>query len=266
MRKTVPFFLVGALLSVWGIVHAAVSPSTAAFLEKLNKYYYCLSREGLKTYSCSLDCRLSKESENTLRTQGLFDEKLWRGVGDLRFAVVDAAGQPISVLAIQPTKSGDAPLDAKLEKLDGNILQVVNAFFQFWKAFAVEPLNDPNDIKQGNLKFQREENGFRVSQTDPSGNVMTGIFDMKGKLLELTAPGTAVPMTIKPFFANSQKGYLLSGLTLESSGVQQACSLSYGVQGKYWLPKTLVIRVRLPGITNSDIELVFGFTGYRVVP
>jgi hypothetical protein len=266
MKKTVPFFLLGVLLSVWGIAHAAVSPSTAAFLEKLNKYYYCLSREGIKSYGCSLDCRLTKESENKLRSQGLYDEKLWAGVGKFRFAIADVAGQPISVLAIQPAKSGDVQYDARLEKLDGNILGVMNAFFQFWKAFAMEPLNDPNDIKQGNLKFQREENGFRVSQTDPSGNVMTGIFDMKGKLLELTAPGAAMPMSIKPFFVNSQKGYLLSGLTLESSGVQQACSLSYGVQGKYWLPKTLVIRVRLPGITNYDVELVFGFSNYKVQP
>ena len=266
MKKIVPFFLLGAFWSAWGTACAEVSPSTAAFLEKLNKYYYCLSSEGIKTYSCSLDCWLSKESENRLRSQGLYDEKLWAAVGSLHFAIADVAGQPISVLAIQPAKSGDAQFDARLEKLNGNILSVLNAFFQFWKAFAVEPLNDPKDIKQGNLKFQREENGFRVSQTDPSGNVMAGIFDMKGKPLELTATGTSIPITIKPFFANSQKGYLLSGLTLESSGVQQACSLSYGVQGKYWLPKTLVIRVRLPGITNYDVELVFGFRDYRIQP
>lgn len=254
-------FALSTALAAWG----AASKSTVDFLQKLNGYYYCLSKEGLKSYHCELSCGLSAASQKELESQGLYEPKLWGALKSFHLSMDDGAGRPLSIVGTQAPKTGDAALDARVDKLNENILEAARTFSQFWKGFVVEPLNDPNDVNQGNLKFQKETNGFKVIQGDASSG-MTGSFDMKGKLLELSAQGEAGPTTVKPDFIYSQKGYLLRGISLHGPQVEQSCRLAYGVQGRYWLPKALTVRVRLPGLTNADIELDFTFSNYKVSP
>src|SRR5580693_3369212 len=162
MKKSI--MLTALILLTSASAQAGTSASTAEFLKKLNGYYYCLSREGVKNYKCDLICSLSPESEKSLMAQGIYDEKLWEAVKGFRFSVEDVSGQPISIQGAEPLKTGDSGLDGRIVQLDGNILESVRAFSQFWKAFVVEPLNDPADLEQGNLKFQRLADGFKVTQ------------------------------------------------------------------------------------------------------
>ncbi len=262
MKKSV-LPLICLLLAV-APVQADTSKSTTEFLKKLNGYYYCLSREGLKSYHCDLSCSLTPDSEKSLQSKGIYDEKLWEAAKGFRFSVDDVSGQPISIKGIQPAKTGDPGLDARVVQLDQNVLEAVRAFSQFWKAFVVEPLNDPSDLEQGTLKFQRLAEGFKVSQPDPSGGMVAVTFDKKGKMTEFSMEGNGSKTIVKPDFIYSSKGYLLAGMIFSAADVQQECKLDYGIQGVFWMPKDLTLIVQLPGMPGAGIELFFNFSGYQV--
>ncbi|HVZ81478.1 MAG TPA: hypothetical protein VHE12_11885 [bacterium] len=258
------YFLFFALLAapLW----AAPNSATVDFLQKLNGYYYCLSREGLKDYRCSLTCSLTPESEKALKAQGILEPRVWGAMRDFHFRVMDAAGSPISIEGSPAAKTGDPSLDGQVEKLEQAILESLRGFFQSWKGLVVEVLNEPADIAQGKIRFHREANGFKVLQGDPATGEVEGTFDMKGKLLEMSLPGEDGEVSLKPRFTYTKKGYLFQGLTMTTPQVQQAFALAYGVQGRYWLPRAMTARLRLKGLANTDIELIFGFTDYRVEP
>ncbi len=251
-------------LSAPFLLRAETSKSTADFLKKLNGYYYCLSREGVKNYHCELSCSLSGDVKKNLQSMGIYDEKLWEAVKGFRFSVNDTIGQPISIVAAQPAPTGDAQLDGRVVKLDENILEVVKAFSQFWKAFVVEPLNDPSDLEQGNLKFQRLSDGFQVSQADPSGGNVAVTFDKKGKMLLFSMEGNGPKTLVKPDFVYSSRGYVLQSMVFTGSDASQECTIQYGMENGLWMPKNLTFQVQLPGIPGTNIELLFNFINYRI--
>jgi hypothetical protein len=260
MKKALTFLLGLMALPVW----AEPSQATVSFLQNLNGYYYCLSKEGLKNYQCSLTCALSKESLKSLQAQGVLEPRVWGSLKDFHFRVADAVGRPISIEGTPAPKTGDLSVDSQVEKLEEAILESLRGFFQVWKGLMVETLNDPNDIAQGKIRFQREANGFKVLQGDPASGEVEGSFDMKGKLLEMSLPGDSGEVSIKPSFIYTKKGYLLQGLTMTTPQTQQAFALTYGVQSRFWMPGAMSLRLRLQGLTNTDIELVFGFVNYKV--
>jgi hypothetical protein len=243
---------------------ADTSQSTADFLKKLNGYYYCLSRAGLKNYHCDLSCSLSPDSEKSLRAAGVYNEKLWEALKSFRFSIDDTSGQPISIQGAQPPQTGNVALDSRIAKLDENILEAVKAFSQFWKAFVVEPLNDPADLEQGNLKFQRLSDGFQVTQADPAAGTVAVIFDKKGKMLEFSMEGNGPKTIVKPDFVYAARGYVLQGLSFTGSDASQDCKLEYGLESGFWMPKNLTLRVQLQEMPSADIELLFDFYNYQI--
>jgi hypothetical protein len=262
MKKSI--MLMAVILLTSAFAQAGTSASTVDFLKKLNGYYYCLSREGVKKYKCDLICSLSPESEKSLMAQGIYDEKLWEAVKGFRFSVEDVSGQPISIQGAEPLKTGDSGLDGRIVQLDGNILESVRAFSQFWKAFVVEPLNDPADLEQGNLKFQRLADGFKVTQADPSGGMVAVSFDKKGKMVQFTMEENGSKTTVTPDFVYSAKGYLLQGMVFTGADTNEDCQLRYGTQGSFWMPKSLNLSVQLPGMSGAAIGLIFNFDHYQV--
>jgi hypothetical protein len=262
--------LAGALLvlSLWMAIGvsawAQTSPSTVKFLTKLNGYYYCLSRVGVDNYSCDLTCTLSAKSASLLKAQKLYDPKFWKAMEGFRYSVVDMSGLPVSIMGVSPAGTGNAAFDSKVSDLNLTVLMSIKNFFDFWKALVVEPLYDPNDLKQGNLKLVTTADGFQVVQSSPSGDSMTGIFDKKGKLLQFVTVSGKNKTTVEPAFTYTAKGYLLRGLRIMGVGVSQTCVIDYGVQGKFWMPKTFNIQVQVPGVTRAYLEILYTLTNYRI--
>lgn len=243
---------------------AETSSTTVEFLKKLNGYYYCLSRAGLSNYSCDLTCALTPKAVTELTGRRAYDPKVWKGVEAFKISVVDVSGVPISILGITPPSTGDAALDAKVSQLDNDVFEAAQSFFQAWKGLVMEPLNDPSDANQGNLKFARSEDGFQVVQTDPAGEITAGVFDKKGKLLVLDSGIGQAKSEILPNFIYSVKGYLLRSLKITAPLGSLSCVIDYGVQGKFWMPKTLDIQVQTPEIPNANIELFFKVSNYQI--
>jgi hypothetical protein len=256
--------LIAGVFLAGGPSQAATGNGTAEFLKKLNGYYYCLSREGLKDFHCDLSCSLSPDSEKKLRAKKIYDKDLWASLGQLRFSVDGASGQPASIQSQEPPSTGSKELDDRVAKLNGEILEILKAFFSSWQAFGVESLNDPADIDRGNLKYQKDADGFKIIQNDPNGGVITGSFDKKGKLLQLTAGGADSATTVQTDFTYTAKGYLLKGLAITAPGVDQNCRVTYGLVGSFWMPKGLGVGVRLPEAQTADIGLIFNFSNYQV--
>lgn len=234
---------------------AATSATTAEFLKKLNGYYYCLSQEGLRTYHC--DVALSDAPSGG-------DTALWAAVQKTRFTVDDSVADATSVQGFPAPPTGDAQLDARVAKLQQILLESLKTFLQSWKSFVMEPLNDPADMEKTDLRFKREESGFKVAQTDSSGEMLVGSFDKKGKLLEFLIQEGGAKTVVQPDFTNTQKGYLLTSLLFRSADVDQTFKVEYGVVGRYWLPKVLSVRVNLADWGAGDAELHFHFSNYRV--
>jgi hypothetical protein len=249
---------------LWSTTWAQTSPSTVKFLTKLNGYYYCLSRAGVANYSCDLACTLAARSANQLKAQNLFDPKYWKAMEGFRYSVVDVSGASISILGKAPARTGDPKFDEKVSSLNLAALMSVKNFFDYWKALVVEPLNDPADINQGNLKFIQKDDGFQVFQSIPSGASMTGVFDKKGKLLQLLSNSGKNKTTVEPVFTYTKKGYLLQGLRIMGPGVSQTCMIDYGLQGKFWMPKTLSIQVQVPDVAKTYLEIRFTLSNYRI--
>lgn len=252
------FFILGS--TAW----AQTTPSTVKFLAKLNGYYYCLSRAGIANYSCDLTCTLADRSASQLKARNLFDVKFWKALEGFRYSVVDVSGASISILGNVPARTGDPKFDEKVSNLNLATLMSIKNFFDFWKALVVEPLNDPTDLNQGNLKFVQKDDGFQVVQSIPSGAKMTGIFDKKGKLLQLVTESGKSRMTAESDFIYTKKGYLLRGLRIMGPGVGQTCIIDYGIQGKFWMPKTLSIQVQVPEVTKTYLEIRFSLSDYRI--
>ncbi len=255
-------------LSLWSVLgvsaHAQTSLSTVKFLTKLNGYYYCLSRAGVDDYSCDVTCTLSAKTASQLKAQNLYDPKFWKAMEGFRYSVVDVSGASISILGRAPARTGDRAFDERVSNLNLTTLIAFKSFLDFWKALGVEPLNDPSDINQGNLKFIQTADGFQVLQAIPSGDSMTGFFDKKGKLLQLVSVSGKNKTTIEPAFIYTAKGYLLRGFRITGPGVSQTCVIDYGVQGKYWMPKTLSIKVFVPEVSKTFIEILFTVSNYRI--
>jgi len=245
------------LLAFWILAPAmaATSASTVAFLKKLNSYYYCLSQEGLKNYHC--DINLSDAPSGG-------DAALWKAVQKAGFTVDDSVTDATSVQGFPAPPTGDAPLDARVAKLQQILLDSLKTFLQSWKSFAMEPLNDPADMEKNDLKFKREESGFKVAQTDSSGTMLVGSFDKKGKLTEFLIQDSSSKTVVDPGFTNTQKGYLLTSLIFKAADTNQEFKVGYGVVDRYWLPKDLSIKVNLGDAGAGDVELHFHFSNYRV--
>lgn len=238
--------------SVLAPAMAATSASTIAFLKKLNGYYYCLSQEGLRNYHC--DVVLSAVPSS--------DAALWKAVQKARFTVDDSVTDVTSVQGFPAPSTGDAQLDARVTKLQQILLDSLKTFVQSWKSFVMEPLNDPADMEKNDLKFKREESGFKVAQTDSSGTMLVGSFDKKGKLLEFSIQDNGSKTVIDPGFTNTQKGYLLTSMAFKAADTNQEFKVGYGVVDRYWLPKDMAVQVNLP--EAGDVELRFHFSNYRV--
>lgn len=262
--RVLVFWAAALFLILWSNSWAQTSPSTVRFLTKLNGYYYCLSRAGISNYSCDLTCTLADRSVSQLKARNLFDPKYWKAMEGFRYSVVDVSGAPISILGSTPARTGDPKFDGKVSNLNLATLMSIKNFFDFWKALVVEPLNDPADLNQGNLKFVQKDDGFQVVQSIPSGANMTGVFDKKGKLLQLVTESGKSRSTAETDFIYTKKGYLLRGLRIMGPGVGQTCVLDYGVQGKFWMPKTLGIQVQAPEVTKSYLEISVKLSNYRI--
>ena len=250
-KKTAVIFLLA--FGVLAPVLAATSASTVAFLKKLNSYYYCLSREGLKNYHC--DIVLSD-----IPSGG--DAALWNAEKGTRFTVDDSVTDATSVQGFPAPSTGDAKLDARVTKLQQVLLDSLKTFLQSWKSFAMEPLNDPADMEKNDLKFTKSESGFKVAQTDASGTMLVGAFDKKGKLTEFSIQDSASKTVVDPGFTNTQKGYLLTSMGFKAADTDQTFKVGYGVVDRYWLPKDMSVQVNLAGA--GDVELHFHFSNYRV--
>ncbi len=245
------------ILSLWPAIPslAATSATTAAFLVKLNGYYYCLAQEGLKNYHCDVTLSpLSTRAGSALR----------RAARGLRFTVDDSVTDATSVQGSAAPATGNASVDPRVAKLQQTLLDALKTFLQSWKSFAMEPLNDPADMEKSDLKFKRLDDGFQVLQTDPLGGTLTGTFDKKGKMLELLIQEGGPKTLIQPEFMNTQKGYLLTGLRFKAGGVDQSFKVKYGVADRYWLPQDLTARVKLENAGAKNADLHFHFSGYRV--
>jgi len=234
---------------------ASTSKATANFLTQLNGYYYNLSREGLKKYHLEMTPSLSPATIEKLKSGRAYDAALWNGVKNYRLVVDDAAGQALNLNGIPGPKTGDPAVEARVALLENALLDSVKAFFQFWKGVTLEPLNDPRDIEQGDLKFIKEANGFKVTQSDPAGGGITGEFDMKGKMILLTTDMNGGKTQAQPLFVYSQKGYLLQGVVFTGPGVSQGCKIEYGLVDKYWMPKILTLGIQVPGVSMDAIEI-----------
>lgn len=234
---------------------AATSASTAEFLKKLNGYYYCLSQDGLKTYHC--DVTLSG-------TPSGVDAALWGAAQKTWFKVDDSVTDATSVQEVPASPSGNAQLDARVTILQQVLLDSLKTFLQSWKSFVMEPLNDPADMEKSDLKFIREENGFKVAQTDSAGAMLVGSFDKKGKLQEFLIQDGGSKTVVDPGFTNTQKGYLLTSLLFKAADTNQEFKVGYGVEGRYWLPKDMSVKVNLGDAGAGEVELRFHFSNYRV--
>ncbi len=240
--------------SVLSPAMASTSASTIAFLKKLNGYYYCLSQEGLKNYHCDV----------VLSSVPSTDAALWGAVQKARFTVDDSVTDATSVQGFPAPPTGNAPLDTRVTKLQQILLESLKTFVQSWKSFVMEPLNDPADMEKNDLKFTRDESGFKVAQTDSSGTMLVGSFDKKGKLLEFLIQDNTSKTLVDPGFTNTQKGYLLTSMLFKAADTNQEFKVGYGVVDRYWLPKDMALKVNLAEAGAGEVELRFHFSNYRV--
>src|ERR1017187_3235782 len=117
---------------------AQTDAQTAEYIQRLNKYYYCLSREGLKSFQCDATATFSGQLPPGFRNDWKdFD---WQK-SQTRYVFSYLGGEVLPILASASDGGDPQATPAKLR----NTVNLVNLLLLSWGAFETMPFYDPNN-------------------------------------------------------------------------------------------------------------------------
>jgi uncharacterized protein YbaP (TraB family) len=174
----------------------AADPQLSDYLNKLDKYYYCLPREGLEAFKCDVTVTLS----------GDLPPKLDLGEQDssrLKFHLNYLGMNSLPVLSSAMGETGSIALDRKIQRLTN----LSDMLIKVWGLTTVQPLFIP-EYKQAEYRIlKNDNNGFSIfcKLLDSS---QTYIFDSQALLRKIRMDGPQGPFGLKLWFDPSPKGFI----------------------------------------------------------
>jgi hypothetical protein len=258
---------------------ADTDSKTVDFLNKVNGYYYSLSRDGFKGFQCRVTLTLSDPLINIAKTKYQLDENMIRALQNIEFAVSCDPENPSPVTLVSPEPSGDVKNWIHFEEVFRNGLQ---DFMKNWEWLVVGPVFGPKQFAEP-LLVQNKADGFEVSLDKKITNLVFD-FDQKAKLRSFTAnktklgdkfitgiKGTSLLSSLKPEFISDSKGFVLGGYFYTGGyGINEEYEnnrfkINYEIMNRFWLPQKVNWESQcFQKKFNDSFTMTFNFTDYKI--
>ncbi len=259
------------LLMILGFVRplgAETDPQTVQFLKKLNLYYYCPSREGLKGFTCDLTVSVSEGYKKSLMGLGV-DAKLAKALDGQKLTLSVAADGKYTLDTVTPVPSGDVHFDSELNLQLAHIRKDLQSVIETWVNDVFEPGFD-QDSFNNDCTVVKGPNGFTVEETIlQDGSLLKMDYDSKSKLEKITAVknGTAL-LIMKLSYSPQPNGYQMDSYSGEMPKMKlsESDTFTYGSVEGYRLPLRVVKKVQMPPTLEEGTSITCDFSNYSLSP
>jgi hypothetical protein len=146
--------------------HAGTDQKTVDFLKKLDLYYYCPGREGLKGFTCDLKVTTSPLYKDSLFKLGCAAKVLAALDGRIIRLTFNINGKR-NLNVVLPKKSADSAFDDSPKEQMLNIAKNLDPVLKTLDGDVFQPLYGLNDFK-GNCTVASTADGFVLRQTSPT--------------------------------------------------------------------------------------------------
>jgi len=248
------------ILVVPAIARPETDAKTLEFLKKLNLFYYCLQREGLKNFSCDATMVLTPAFKNNAEVKK-HGEAWLAAMGNLRYKISLSNEGLVSVDSTIPASTGDPKTDQSILNSTQSFQTAAKEMVTLWEDAVVKPLHDDKDFAS-DCKIQNTADGFTVVIDRKDGPV-TEFYDKKAQLLG--GVGTMGKVTTKSQvqLTSNPKGSVISGLKTEMGSSSYQIKIKYqGVKG-FLLPQEMEFEVMTPALSSS-LDLVWDLSNYVI--
>jgi hypothetical protein len=239
--------------------YAETDPQTVQFLEKLNLYSYCLSREGLKNFTCDLKLTLSNSIKVKMGENNM-TPKYRKFFNNLRFSLSETSAGESEIKLITPMPSGDPVQDAYVAKKMGYFQSAVKNLIKTWAETELKPSFDQESYDHG-CKVIKDTNGFDVEETNKDG-YLTVHYDSQAKVTSMAGLMNGENMEMTPELMPSPKGFVLTGLNLKSDHLSAHLIIDHQKVSKFRMPQKITAEMNVPGVLVGAFSLYF--SNYRL--
>lgn len=241
---------------------AISEPRVVDFLKKLNKYYYCQSREGLKGYICDFTVTVSDSYCQSLLNLGE-DPKVVAVLngqkGKLTLRLNGKSDCHLNGAASSGDKRFDKALDEELLNIGKNMQPVLNTWFEN----AFKPIYNEASFKR-DCTVTNGPDGFTVEEKYDDDFIQRQEYGRDAKLKRIVGIRYGKTILSMDFnYSAGPKGYLLDSYTGAGAGVTETDQFTYGTVGGYFLPTRIVKTGQFAQILNGTITL--DFSNFRLL-
>ena len=222
-------------------------------LDHARAAYYDLRGAGLVEFRCQVE----PDWDTVMKSlQADPADPLAAALKQTRFEVTVGPDGEATVSRQGPTPA-DASVAERLRTTAGGLEQVLTGFFQVW-AMSLHGLPGPQDGEG----YQIEEGAdqYRILQAQGDAHVVIAM-DRNFMVTEITISGPNMDIAMRPRFAESPKGFLLSGYgsSMKVAGLTQEMELAIEEQAVEGFELPAVVTARM-----GNVQIPLRFKSYRI--
>lgn len=258
-------------LLAWGstlFAYAQTDPNTVQFLKKLNLYYYCPSREGLKGFTCVITVTTSPEYKQNLLNLGA-DQKLVDALDGQKLTLTVTVDGKSTVGVKAPPFNGDRHFELQVMEQVVNFKKNLEPVVNTWVGNVFRPFFNEDSFKN-TCTATNGPNGFTIEEKSVNdGSVVDMEFDSKAKMGKVTVAKNGVTLlTMNNNYSSQAKGYQLDAYTgdMPSMNLKEVDSFTYGDVAGFILPMKVVKQAEMPPMFKKGTSLTYEFSNYQLGP
>lgn len=238
---------------------------TIEFLKKLDLFYYCPSREGLKDFTCDLVCTTSQTYKDSLYKLGC-DAKVLAALDGHIIKLTVGQSNKYKLNVMLPPKSADPDFDAKIKEQLTDIAKNLDPVIDTWNGDVFQPMYGPDDFKMES-SVTLTDDGFVLRRTAKDGSILESYFDKQTKMTRVVGTkngATIITITYDYFWG--PRGFVLNSYSADMPAMNffEADHFTYGKAGNYWLPLKIVKEVQMGKMFQPGSAITCDVTNYHL--
>jgi hypothetical protein len=261
-------FLVWILAVMPLAAGAQTDPTTVQFLKKVNLYFYCPSREGLKGFACEITVTTSPVYKQNLLDMGA-DQRLVDTLDGQKLTLTVTADGKGIIGVPAPVTSGNPRFDAEVLEQVNNFKKNLQSVVDTWVGNVFMPFFNEDSFKN-RCTVTNGPNGFTVEDKNVNdGSIADMEFDSKAKLNKFTVSKNGmVLLVMNNTYSNQPKGYQLDAYTGDAPKMNfnEADSFTYENVAGFTLPLRIVKQAEMPPMFKEGTALTYDFSHYQLGP
>jgi uncharacterized protein YbaP (TraB family) len=231
----------------------------AAYLKSLNRYYFCFSTVGIKSFQAQASVSISGQLPKGIA-------EAWQGFGwqdahpQFDFSYVGAGVMPIMTFSSNDGNSAATP--ERMRKLSN----MANSMLKLWGIFVATPLFEPPSSKASYQIARNNGAAFTIIQKGPKSSMLVD-YDSQSLAKKITFEGAANAKEIDLQFFLSNQGALPErvGLQFHSGPTDTPTAMDLVVQYQsiqgFELPSQITLYQRSPG---QLFQVTFTLSNYAI--